>query len=436
MHDSRESGQAVILVIGLIACTALLVLAFGGVGLALTGRSGLQRAADLAAICGAQSMREDYPGLFAPAVLETGRSNPAHLERGAYVARAEQAAEACSEANGGAERPDVTFGEGFAPVQVTVTLRGEQPVRVSARGESTSVPIKAKATAEMAPGSGLPPASTGVGEYRGPLATRQGRPMRPDVAQAFDRMAAAARGDGVWLIVNSGFRTDAEQAALFAANPDPKWVARPGTSLHRLGTELDLGPPSAQDWLAANSERFGFVQRYAWEPWHFGYVRNPGSTSVGYGSPDGRRAGAVPSFVPSVFRAPILRSSQRWNVSAALLSAQLYAESNFNPFAKSSAGARGIAQFMPGTAAGYGLDDPFDAAGSIDAQARLMRDLLGRFASVPLALAAYNAGEGAVAACGCIPAYPETEAYVAKILGLLGGAGEAPPPSFTVRLVR
>jgi soluble lytic murein transglycosylase-like protein len=65
-----------------------------------------------------------------------------------------------------------------------------------------------------------------------------------------------------------------------------------------------------------------------------------------------------------------------------------------------------------------------------------MRDLLGRFGSVPLALAAYNAGPGAVADCGCIPPYRETQAYVAKILGLLGGAGEAPAnAALTVRLV-
>jgi soluble lytic murein transglycosylase-like protein len=54
-----------------------------------------------------------------------------------------------------------------------------------------------------------------------------------------------------------------------------------------------------------------------------------------------------------------------------------------------------------------------------------MHDLLARFASVPLALAAYNAGPGVVAACGCVPPYPETQAYVAKIVGLLGGAGDA-----------
>src|ERR687896_1246551 len=260
--------------------------------------------------------------------------------------------------------------------------------------------------------------------------------MRPDVAQAFDRMAAAARADGVALVITSAFRTDAEQAVLFASNPDPKWVAPPGESLHRYGTELDLGPPAAYAWLEANCGRFGFVKRYSWEPWHFGLGRNIGSSSVGFGRPSGDGRSAVPSFVPTRFHDAIVRASQRWNVGAALLSAQIYAESNFNPFARSPAGAEGIAQFMPGTARALGLRNPFDADQAIDAQAHLMRDLLGRFGSVPLALAAYNAGAGAVAGCGCIPAYPETQAYVAKILGLLRGAGDLPVALlFKVRLV-
>jgi Transglycosylase SLT domain/D-alanyl-D-alanine carboxypeptidase len=259
--------------------------------------------------------------------------------------------------------------------------------------------------------------------------------MRPDTALAFDRMAAAARRDGIYLIVISGYRSDAEQAKLFAAHPDPKWVAPPGKSLHRLGTELDLGPPSAYGWLARNAKRFGFIQRYSWEPWHFGYVRNAGSSSVGYAARTGDDRSAVPSFVPPRFRDVIARAAQRWNVGAALLAAQLYAESGFNPNASSPAGAQGIAQFMPGTAAGYGLSNPFDPEAAIDAQAHLMHDLLRRFASVPLALAAYNAGSAAVERCMCIPPFPETQAYVAKILGLLGGAGDIAPPSFQVRLV-
>jgi LAS superfamily LD-carboxypeptidase LdcB len=71
--------------------------------------------------------------------------------------------------------------------------------------------------------------------------------MRPDVALAFDRMAAAARADGISLVITSAFRTDREQAVLFARHPDAKWVAPPGESLHRNATELDLGPRSAYD---------------------------------------------------------------------------------------------------------------------------------------------------------------------------------------------
>ncbi len=140
----------------------------------------------------------------------------------------------------------------------------------------------------------------------------------------------------------------------------------------------------------------------------------PGSSSVGFGARggDGGATRAVQSFVPARFAPLIIRAAQRWSVSAQLLAAQLYAESGFNPFARSPAGAEGIAQFMPGTAEAMGLLDPFDPDAAIDAQAHLMRDLLGRFGSVPLALAAYNAGPGAVAACGCIPPFPETRAYV------------------------
>jgi soluble lytic murein transglycosylase-like protein len=119
-----------------------------------------------------------------------------------------------------------------------------------------------------------------------------------------------------------------------------------------------------------------------------------------------------------------------------LLAAQLYAESGFNPFARSPAGAQGIAQFMPGTAAAYGLANPFDAERAIGAQAHLMSDLLEQFGGkAALALAAYNAGPGAVERYGGVPPYPETRAYVAKVLALLGGAGEMAVSPFEVKLV-
>src|SRR3954447_8922802 len=262
--------------------------------------------------------------------------------------------------------------------------------------------------------------------------------MRPDVAQAFDRMEQAAASDGVTLTITSGYRSDAEQAVLWAKRPDPKWVARPGTSLHRNGTELDLGPPAAYAWLQANAPRFHFIQRYAWEAWHFGYTLNASSSATS-GS-DGRAGvshGAVPGFVPARFAPMLRRAAQRWNVSAGLLAAQIYAESNFNPFAVSKAGAQGIAQFMPATARGMGLSNPFDAERAIDAQAHLMRDLLGQFGSVPLALAAYNAGPAPVRACGCVPNNGESPPYVARILALMGGAGQPiGGTTLSVRLVR
>ena len=425
------------------ALGAILLGAFvlGAVARGVGIRSEAQRAADLAALAGARAMHGAYGRLFEPVVID-GVPNPRHLEKAAYVALGRRAAEATARANG-APSWRVAFPDAatIAPVRVRVTVTDRVVVE---RGKARrGADVSATAEAELAPPVAFAqPASFGD-EYDGPLAERQGKRMRPDVAAAFDRMERAASAAGVELLINSAFRSNAEQAALFAARPDPKWVARPGTSLHRLGTELDLGPPSAYGWLAANARRFHFVQRYAWEDWHYGFILNASSGALSSGrggDADGERHGpAVPEFVPARFAAPIARAAQRWNVSAALLSAQLYTESNFNPFAVSPAGAQGIAQFMPGTAAGLGLDNPFDAEAAIDAQGHLMRDLLRQFGAVPLALAAYNAGPAPVARCGCVPPYAETRGYVARILGLMGGAGEAlggAEAGLEVRLVR
>jgi hypothetical protein len=433
---SDQRGQAALLILGVLAAVLVGVLVLIGFGQALGARGHAQRAADLSAVSAAQVMRRNFGRLFEPAVLEGGVPNPRHLSNGAYLALARAAALRGAARNGLKGRGvEVAFPPSrFAPTRVTVVIRETADVRL-ADERRHPVEVRARATAEIAAdsgGLGMPGQASGSG-YSGPLAYRQGKPMRPDVAAAFDHMAAAARHEaGLTLLITSGYRSDAEQARLFAAHPDPKWVAPPGTSLHRYGTELDLGPPAAYGWLAANAGRFHFVKRYAWEPWHFGYTLNPGSTSVGFGRE--RQGGALPAFVPAAYRDTIARAAQRWNVGAALLAAQLHVESGFDPLARSPAGAEGIAQFMPGTAAALGLTNPFDAPAAIDAQAHLMRDLLRRFASVPLALAAYNAGSGAVAGCMCIPPYPETQGYVARILGLLGGAGDM-AATFEVRLV-
>ena len=442
-----ERGQALPAVLGLALITIIVGGGLAILGAAATAGGRLQRAADLAAISAARSLRDDHARLFLPARLPSGAPNPAHLTDAEYRDGARAAAAEAAARNGASEADlSVGFpGSGFAPTRVRVTLAGEPSVgdddpgggerEVVATATAEAYPLAAPA----APAPGAVTAGTGGG-YSGPLVERQGERMRPDAGAAFDGLATAAANDGHALVVNSAFRSDAEQAALFAANPDPRWVAPPGTSLHRCATELDLGPATAYAWLAANAERFGFLRRYAWEPWHFGFVAGPAPCSAAgnrvAGGPDGGFAGvALPAFVPGRFRQAIAAAASRWNVSPAVLAAQLMAESNFNPFAVSPAGAQGIAQFMPATAAAYGLADPFDAAGAIQTQARLMSDLLRQFGSVELALAAYNAGPGAVAACRCVPPYPETRAYVARILGLLGGVGATTPPALEVRLV-
>ncbi|WP_270040603.1 transglycosylase SLT domain-containing protein [Solirubrobacter ginsenosidimutans] len=459
---TQPHGQATILVIGGLAGILIAAIVVGAVARAVGSEAAAQRAADLAAVAAARVMHENYGRLFEPAFIRR-RPNPNHLEKAGYLALGRAAALRVAKANGASD-PAVSFPDEatIAPVRVRVGIR--ETVRVGSRDHRRSATFAVVAEAALGPAADLSLA-TGGG-YDGPLETRQGERMRPDVALAFDRMEAAARADGIALIITSGYRSDAEQAVLWARHPDPKWVARPGTSLHRNATELDLGPAAAYAWLAANAPRFHFIQRYSWEKWHYGYALNAGSSpravagrpatggeadsgpaaAVDRGAPagdgeDGASHGAVPGFVPARF-APMLRTAaMRWNVSAKLLAAQIYAESSFNPFAVSKAGAQGIAQFMPETARGMGLDDAFDPEQAIDAQAHLMRDLLRQFGSVPLALAAYNAGPGPVQACGCVPNNGESPGYVARILGLMSGAGVPLPvgPAGTtleVRLVR
>lgn len=257
-----ERGQAAVLALGGALALIAAALALVAIAGAITGKGRVQRAADLAAISAARSMRDDLPALLAPPTLPNGAPNPAHLDKASYLARARAAALRAAGANGvAAGRVAVSFPDAasFAPLRARAEVGAELQGGGGAR-------VEASAVAEAGAPSPAAVGATGMasgGGYSGPLVYRDGKGMRPDVAAAFDRMAAAAAGDGVALLVVSGFRSDAEQAALFAAHPDPKWVAPPGHSLHRCGTELDLGPESAYAWLAANASRFGFEQRYS-----------------------------------------------------------------------------------------------------------------------------------------------------------------------------
>ncbi len=441
MRAREETGQALILALGAALALIAGALALVAIAGAVTGKGRAQRAADLVAISAVRSMRDDLPRLLSPPRLADGQPNPNHLEKSIYLARATAAALAAARANEvDPDRVQVRFPDAasFAPVRAKATVVAGLREGEGRRVEASAV---AEAAAPMGAVAGGGTRMASGGGYGGPLTYRDGEGMRPDVAAAYDRMAATARDDGIVLIVVSGFRSDAEQAELFAAHPDPTWVAPPGHSLHRCATELDLGPSSAYGWLAANANRFGFEQRYSWEAWHFGFVSGPapcspeGEMSTAGGGTMTASSTALPAFVPAQYRDPILRSATRWGVPPALMAGQLMAESGFDPSAGSPAGAQGIAQFMPGTAASYGLTNPYDPVAAIDAEAHLMSDLLHQFGSPELALAAYNAGPAPVEACHCIPPYPETQAYVTRILALIGAAGAIAMPSFEVRLV-
>jgi len=121
---------------------------------------------------------------------------------------------------------------------------------------------------------------------------------------------------------------------------------------------------------------------------------------------------AAQQYLPQVQQA-----AARYGVDPALIEAVIQQESGWNPQATSASGAAGLMQLMPATARGLGVSDPYDPAQSIDAGARYLRGQLDRYhGDVRLALAAYNAGPGAVAQYGGVPPYPETQNYVAAVL--------------------
>ncbi len=145
-------------------------------------------------------------------------------------------------------------------------------------------------------------------------------------------------------------------------------------------------------------------------------------------------AAAVPTTLgggaATPYDAQITASATKYGIDPALLKGLIRQESNFNPSARSGAGAQGLTQLMPGTASSLGVTDASDPAQAIDGGAKYLKQQLDRFGGdVSKALAAYNAGPGAVAKFGGVPPYAETQNYVQKVLGYAAeyGAGAGAP---------
>ncbi len=158
------------------------------------------------------------------------------------------------------------------------------------------------------------------------------------------------------------------------------------------------------------------------EPIAFGVGGNPVAATAagsleGTGVPTASGA-AAPANAGSAYAPLIEQAAARYGLDPSVLYGLIQQESGFNPSARSGAGALGLTQLMPSTAASLGVAEPLDPAQSIEGGARYLSQLLHQFAgNTADALAAYNAGPGAVQQYGGVPPYPETQQYVTNVLG-------------------
>lgn len=128
-------------------------------------------------------------------------------------------------------------------------------------------------------------------------------------------------------------------------------------------------------------------------------------------------ASANSAQTSSAYDAAIDAAGSRYGVDPNLVRAVIGQESGFDPSARSGAGAAGLMQLMPATAQSLGVANPYDPAQAIDGGTRFLKEQLDRFGGdAHLALAAYNAGAGAVVQYGGVPPYPETQNYVTNVL--------------------
>ncbi len=400
-----QSGQSLPLVLAVGALVALAGLAAGAMGAVLLARSAAQAAADLAAVSAARHLVRTLP------LLAGGAPPPG-------PAAADLAAAAAPAAR----------GAGAELVSIRVVGRGAAPGAVEVRvARSAPLGLRVHAVARAAPGVG----GGGAGAQAAAWAlSKLGIPYRwggtTDAGYDCSGLTSEAwRSAGVPI-----GRTTWDQLALMEdISHLPDSALRPGDLLFPHAGHVAMyvgGGRIVEAPYTGAVVRTGSVLARDWP-----MRRRPrGLAAVGPAA----GAAAVPAWVPTAYRDLVGHAAAGAGIAPGLLAALLRAESGFDPGVVSHAGAQGIAQLMPATAAGLGVRDPFDPGQAVPAAARLLAGHLRAFGSVELALAAYNAGPGAVRRHGGVPPFPETRAYVARVTAWAGDAGA--PGAAGVVLVR
>lgn len=149
----------------------------------------------------------------------------------------------------------------------------------------------------------------------------------------------------------------------------------------------------------------------------------PGTNYTAYTTPGYSKPRRINEANRQRYAPQIALVANKYGLDPRLIHAVISAESAYNPGAVSPKGAMGLMQLMPGTADRFGVGDPFDPLANLHGGARYLRWLMDKFNNLQLALAAYNAGEGAVIRYGnTIPPYEETRTYVARVLNFYGSS--------------